>query len=225
MRGTSLMLLSVIVLLALFSTKLVSQDEQAEATPKECAKDISSDTGVPVFFSRGSYSGIDLIWGLSTKSPDYEDSIPVILWVANPTDKPSFVATCPNLSYFWLNGIEVFDSSGHRIASRREIQDRKEDEFRDKIAICGRTLAIEIPPHSCKHTTFSKPDFDFYRDLSGLWDFQLRRYFITPAERTTDYMPIKRTEKPTISLEINIEKKIPDTFLDYQEYSDKNRIR
>ena len=204
MLSVFLKFLSAVVLLTICTTKLLPQDEQTQAIPNECAKDVSSDTGTPVFFPLNPIHDANLIWGLSTKLSDYTDSIPIILWVANPTDKPSQVITCPDLSYFWRTGIEVFNSTGNRVTSRKEIQDQNKNEITRKIVICSRTFAINISPHFCKHTTFSKPDFDFYRDISSGWDFKPGHYFISPAERTSEYVPIQRTEKPKIALEINI---------------------
>lgn len=208
MRSVSLMFLSAIVLLAVCKTQLLSQDEQTQTTPQECAKDISSDTGVPVFFPRSSERG-DLIWGLSTRSVDYPDSVPVILWIDNPSNKSGYVGTCSGIGQFWGTGIDVFDSTGHRVPMRSELQQNKDSNIQ-QLMTCGRNIQIEIPAHTCKHTTFSEHALDFFTDLNGEWDFKPGRYFIVPAEKTGT----QQVGKPKIVLEINIEKKTLNTYFD-----------
>lgn len=151
----------------------------------------------------------DLIWGLSTRPVDYQDSIPVILWVDNRSDKPAFVFTCSGLGYFWWLDIDIFDSSGHRVPSRHE-QKIKNDTNVQLIQVCGRNFQIEIPAHSCMHTTFSQHAFDFFRDLHDGYDLPPGRYFIVPGERTPDFVPVERTvTNPKIALVLNIQKRGP----------------
>src|SRR5579863_9704052 len=56
-----------------------------------------------------------LIWGISAQSTSYRGPVPLLLWVCNVTDEPQPVATCADIDRFWVQGIEVFDSLGHRV--------------------------------------------------------------------------------------------------------------
>jgi hypothetical protein len=107
------------------------------------------------FPSRGS-----LTWGLSTKETPYPELIPVFLWLYNPTDESDSVSTC-GIDQFWLSGIDVFDSSGHRVLSREEKGEKKaRDSGRTTMMVYSANIAIVIPPHTCMHNSFPNPAYD-----------------------------------------------------------------
>jgi hypothetical protein len=176
-----------------------TEHEQRRATagiplPPECTPDLSADTGKPVIFRHlGS-----LIWGLSTKPVPYGENIFMLLWVCNTTDKPLPVMTCEDIDRFWLDGLDVFDSSGHRVLSRREENDKK---LRDSNKFapggcffsCTRNFPINIPAHSCLHASFSNPNYDFVRDIRTYYSLPPGRYAIVPSERNKDCEPSRRT--------------------------------
>jgi len=181
------------------------RDEQREAAakllPKECRDSVSADTGRPVMLP----SGGALTWGLSTKPMPFGEAVPVLLWFYNPTDKPQPVWTCQDIDWFWQDGIDVFDSSGHRLLSRAE-EEIKKTPGSEIIRACTRNFPIDIPPRSCAHGSFSKPEYDFERDLQRYYSLPPGRYLIVPAERTKDYKPVTRTMiDPKIGLRVTVQ--------------------
>jgi len=180
--------------------KREQQRVAGQPLPKEFAENMSEDTGRPVVFP----SCGPLIWGLSTKPTPYGKEIRVLLWLYNPTDKPQPVWTCMGIDFFWLLGIDVFDSAGQRVLGRSEEKERN-DPRRPVIMGCTRNFPINIPPHTCVHGSFSKPDYDFTRDLGEYYSLPPGRYFIVPGERGPDYRPVTRTlPDPSIGLELTV---------------------
>jgi hypothetical protein len=167
----------------------------AAPLPSECTADVSADTGRPVMFR----SERGLIWGLSTKSVPYGETIPMLLWVCNTTDRPLPVMTCGDIDRFWLEGFDVFDTSGQRVVSLREENEKKIREsggFTEGggcLSFCTRNFPIDIPPYSSVHATFSNPNYDFVRDLRTYYSLPPGRYFIVPSERGRDCEPSRRT--------------------------------
>ena len=166
----------------------------AEPLPKECAANLSADTGRPVMFPpRGA-----LTWGLSSRAVSYGEPDSVLLWLFNPKDKPQPVWTCMDIGQFWLSGIDVFDSSGHRVLTRAEEKDKgfpglKDVNLYSCLVSCARNFTIDIAPHSCAHTTFSASAYDFARDLRNYYSLPPGRYRIVPAEREQACKPVSRT--------------------------------
>ena len=178
----------------------------AETVPKECAATASADTGQPTMLpSRGSVN-----WGLSTKDATYGDPVSVLLWLYNPTDKPQSVWTCMDIDWFWLGGIDVFDGSGHRVLTRAEVKQKERSPAGGTMLsacafVCTRNFPIEIAPHSCAHTTFSKPAYDFARDLATYYLLPPGHYFLVRAERDQDCRPLfKMLPHSTIGLPLTI---------------------
>jgi hypothetical protein len=180
--------------------KREQQQAAAQPLPNEFTENISEDTGRPVVFP----SCGPLIWGLSTKPTPYGKKILVLLWLYNPTDKPQAVWTCMGIDFFWLSGIDVFDSAGQRVLSRTE-EEVKKDPRRTVMMGCARNFPINIPPHTCVHGSFSNPDYDFTRDLSDYYALPPGRYFIVAGKRGPDNLPVPRTQPdPSIGLAVTV---------------------
>jgi hypothetical protein len=164
--------------------------------PKECAANLSADTGRPVmmFPSRSA-----LTWGLSSRTVTYGEPVSVLLWLFNPTDEAQPVWTCMEIDQFWVSGIDVFDSSGHRVLTREEEKNKELAASGKNMPLsacmfsCTRNFTIDIAPHSCAHTTFSAPAYDFARDLRTYYSLPPGRYRLVPAEREQECMPVSRT--------------------------------
>jgi hypothetical protein len=167
------------------------ESTSAEAVPKECATAASADTGQPTMLpSRGVVT-----WGLSTKEVTYGNPVTVLLWLYNPTDQPQSVWTCQDIDWFWLGGIDVFDGSDHRVLTRGEVKQNEQSSAGGTmlpacVFACTRNFPIEIAPHSCAHTTFSKPAYDFARDLATYYSLPPGHYFLVRAERDQDCRPL-----------------------------------
>jgi hypothetical protein len=163
----------------------------AISVPSGCTADVSMDTGRPVMFR--SVGG--LAWGLSTKPIPYGEAVPVILWVCNTTDAPKDIMTCSDIARFWRGGIDLFDSSGHRVLNQEEENQKKLRESGGAPVSIGSGMpcidsAINILPHSSIHGSFSKSD---YLSLRAPYSPPPGRYFIVPSERGPDYEPYRRT--------------------------------
>ena len=157
----------------------------AQPLSKECAEVVSPDTGRPVMFpSEGP-----VIWGLSSKPSPYGSGTPVLLWLLNASDKPQGVMTCSSIDWFWQYGVDVFDSAGQRVLRRVNEQSSKGAQFN---FVCTRNFAIEIPPHSCMHTTFTERAYDLSRDLQRYYMLPPGRYFAVPAKRDQNDKPVTR---------------------------------
>jgi len=119
-----------------------------------------------------------------------------LLWIENTTDQPQSVATCTDIDRFWLDGIDVFDSSGHRVPSLTEEKEKKPPPGKTLpgwILVCTRNFAIQIPPRTIMHGTFSSLPYDFSRDLTTYYSLPPGRYIVVPAKRGQDNRPIMRT--------------------------------
>lgn len=149
--------------------------------PKDCAHEISPDTGTPVMLR----SPGDLEWGISSKPVHYGEPVSVLLWLNNSTDRVRSVMTCMNIDYFWTEGIDVFDSVGHRVLSRSEEKMRGKPHV-ESLFVCTRNFPIEIPAHSCMHGTFSGLTYDFSRDLRSYYELPPGRYYILPKAARAD---------------------------------------
>jgi hypothetical protein len=172
------------------------REKTKEPVPQECQKEETLDTGEP--FMLPSHG--DLKWGLSTRTTVYGETVPVLLWIYNPTDKPQSVWTCEGLDYFWLYGLDLFDSAGRRVLRTGEKSDEsipESENFRGSPGDCGfgcgRNFPIEIPPHACVHGRFSHLDHDFSRDLQSYDSLPPGRYYLVPAKKVAGCKPLKRT--------------------------------
>jgi hypothetical protein len=85
-----------------------------------------------------------LSMGISTPRLTFQisDSVLIYVWVQNQTDDEKGLLSC---SMWWHWGINVYDSGGHVIRTRRE----GEQESGTPMQICGRNRLLRIPPHSC----------------------------------------------------------------------------
>jgi hypothetical protein len=167
--------------------------------PRECQQNASSDTGQPVMFQRGR-----LMWGLSTKPIAFGQKLPVVLWIYNPTAEPLPVWTCEDIDFFWLRDIQVFDSTGKRIESRREQkrrvaveQSRSEGRpFPEEVWVCSRNFPITIPSHACLHGSLLDGRSDLARDLNEYYLLPPGQYSLVPTKA-----PEMRTVPPTTNAE------------------------
>ena len=168
------------------------RQQTANPLPKNWTAEISPDTGTPVILlSRGP-----LRWGISTRPAHAGQPVSVLLWIENTTDQPQSVATCTGIDRFWLYGIDVFDSFGHRVPSLTEEKEKKPPPGKTLpgwIEMCTRNFAIQIPSRTIMHGTFSKLPYDFSRDLTTYYSLPPGRYIVVPAKRGPDYRPITRT--------------------------------
>jgi hypothetical protein len=142
-----------------------------------CSAMISLDTGQPVMFIRGP-----LTWGLSTKSVAYGQKLLVLLWIYNPSEEPLPVLTCSDLDHFRAREIEVLDSAGKHIPSLEEEKRRRDQDaghFSPAVWSCARNVLFTVPPHTCLHGTFSKPEYDFARDLNKYYPLRPGLYSLT----------------------------------------------
>lgn len=202
--------------------------DAAGPLPQECAKDVSKDTGRPIMLPRRG----DLQWGISSRPAIYGEKVPVLLWLYNPTDKPQPVWTCMQIDYFWLLGLDVFDSAGQRVLDIQEEKDKERERARkadlnlldwppanntnltvqflsqtsDCPFGCDRNFPIDIPPHTCVHGTFSNQAYDFARDLRNYYSLSPGKYFLVPGERGQHCKHVRKTlPDPKTGLEITIE--------------------
>lgn len=182
-----------------------------ERPPRECEQSVSADTGQPVMFPRGR-----LLWGLSTKPVTFGETLPVVLWIYNPTDEPLRVMTCGDIEVFWQLELQVFDSTGKRVESRAEEKRRAEEE-RSKVDgrplpqemwICLRNIAITVPSHACLHGSYSTADYDFVRDLTNYYLLPPGRYSLVPAAKPEmQSVPGAGSKSgPKVALEITVKK-------------------
>jgi hypothetical protein len=183
--------------------RLEQRAAAAGPLPKKCAESVSPDTGQPVMFpSQGP-----LTWGISSQPTHYGEPLPVLLWLDNPTDKPQPVWTCASIDGFWISGIDVFDSAGHRVLSLNEEKQKKVGApVMEMLSGCSRNFPIDIPAHTCAHTDFSSFEYDFSRDLRSYFDLSPGQYFIVAGERTRDGKPVSRTLlDPRIGLAVTVQ--------------------
>jgi len=178
---------ALILVLAMFLISTPAAPRRNDAIlklPKRMAEQVSADTGQPVIFQRPG----QLVWGLSTKAGTYGDSIPVLLWLYNPTNKPQAVATCSDIDWFWFS-IDVFDSSGKRLLSLSE-QKSMQDPNVVVLFMCSRNFTFSIPPHTCMHGAFSILNRDFARDLRESYSLPTGQYVIVTSEKDAGGRPL-----------------------------------
>jgi len=166
-------------LLALVFSVLIFSPALPVESQEGCA-DVSPDTGQPVFFQRDQSCGLGrgcegpphrLTWGLSTRPVTYGQPLLVVLWIQNPNDEPVDVWSCADIDWFWIDEVELLDSEGRHITSRREERDLAERKRNPKYAglvlhACTANAPITVPAHACMHGSFSKRDYTFVRDLN-----------------------------------------------------------
>jgi len=171
---------------------LEKQRATANPLPKNWTAEISRDSGTPVILlSQGP-----LRWGISTRPVHDGEPVSVLLWIENTTDQPQATMTCAGIDFFWLYGIDVFDSLGHRVLSLTEEKEKKlpaDKPLPQWIPMCTRNFRIQIPPHTIMHGTFSSLPYDFSRDLAAYYSLPPGRYIVVPAKRGQDYRPVART--------------------------------
>jgi|SRR5579872_3198578 len=165
-----------VVLAVLVATSLVLADEESNAWTEKA----SADTGQPIMFQRGR-----LIWGLSTRPVTVGETLFVLLWIYNPSDEPQSVMSCMDIDWFWARDIEILDSAGKHVASRAE--ERRAEEARKSngpvprlMEVCTRNFPITIPPKTCLHGSFARPEYDFARDLNYFYALPAGRYSLVP---------------------------------------------
>jgi hypothetical protein len=131
----------------------------------------------------------DLRWGFSTRPTPYGEALPVLLWLDNETGAPEGVASCSGIEFFWAEGIEIFDIAGHRVLSRSEIKDRTTGQSSFPVFSCARNVRIEVSANSCRHTSFSQKDYDFWMNLALLYDLPPGRYWLVPSKDRGRHLP------------------------------------
>ena len=150
----------------------------------------SADTGQPVFFQRDQFCGGTgrncngprrLTWALSTGPVSYGQQLLVVLWIQNPNDEPVDVWTCADIDWFWIDEVEVLDSDGRHVMSRREERDLAERKRNPRYAglgphTCTANAPITIAAHASLHGSFSKPERYFVRDLNEYYSLPPGQY-------------------------------------------------
>jgi hypothetical protein len=138
---------------------------KAPRLPEACAKIVTPESGVPFMFpSQGSAQ-----FGLSSRPSTFSDHAPLAIWVSNPTDQEVGVMTCIDLDGFLIGGFDVLDQSGNRVLANEEMKERDQPGRKGNLGparqlmACSRNFALPIPPHSCVHGDFDKPDYDFVK--------------------------------------------------------------
>jgi hypothetical protein len=177
---------------------VVAEDRSA------CSAMISPDTGQPVMFTRGP-----LTWGLSTKPVAYGQKLLVLLWIYNPTEEPLPVLTCSDIDHFWAREIEILDSAGEHIPSLEEEKRRRDQDtghFSPEVWSCARNMLFTVPPHACLHGTFSKPEYDFARDLNKYYSLQPGRYSLILLKNQTPAASSRTSTARTPELNIMVMK-------------------
>jgi hypothetical protein len=112
-----------------------------------------------------------------------------VLWIQNPNDEPVEVMSCGDIGWFWIDEVEVLDSGGTRVMSRREERDFAERKRNPKSFVppvahyCNMNVPITIPAHACKHGSFSNPNNDFVQDLNQYYTLPPGQYFVSPLKR------------------------------------------
>lgn len=140
--------------------------------PQACAKEVTPTTGKPYLFPPRGH----LQYGLSLRPGPLRNNVPLAIWVSNTTDQEVAIMTCEDLGYFFVDGFDLLDQEGIRVLSNVE----KAQAGGKYLRQCLRNIAIPIPPHSCVHGDFEKPNFDFVKDLSVYYALHPGRYVITP---------------------------------------------
>src|ERR1017187_2769069 len=85
-------------------------------------------------------------------------------------------------------------TTGKHVPSLAE-EKRKRDGNLHEIWGCTRNIIFSVPPHVCLHDTFSKPEYDFARDLNEYYSLLPGRYSLAPTETGDDSTRIPRTGK------------------------------
>jgi hypothetical protein len=164
------------------------------------AEEVSANTGPPVLLQRPG----PLVWGLSTKAVAHGEPVPVVLWLYNPTNTNRGVGTC-DINDFYSSGIDVFDSSGHRVSAVSE-QPAAQDPHTVNLPLRS-CFGFAIPPHTCMHGSFSQPgQFGLVRDLLQYYSLPPGRYVIVASERDQAGNPVARTlSNPQNGLRVEVE--------------------
>ncbi len=94
-----------------------------------------------------------------------------LLWLENSTDQTQSVMTCDGIDWFWLYGIDVFDSL--RLARAESRRREREAPSARPVAVVGPVVLqgisrFKFSSHTLVHGSFSKPAYDFTRDLAGV---------------------------------------------------------
>ena len=152
----------------------------ANPVPQECGKDVTNDTRESVVFKRG-----EMMWGLSG-GEGRVGAVPISLWFYNPTDKPQPLWTCESIDWFWILGIQVFDSEGHRVLSKAEVREREQREkipnMLGCVMACSANMLFEIKPHTCSYKGTITSGNDAGRNLTSLYDLTPGKYYVMPYE-------------------------------------------
>ncbi|HEY2038884.1 MAG TPA: hypothetical protein VGG95_04425 [Edaphobacter sp.] len=158
----------------------VSQVSSDPTLPQACAKEVTPATGKPYMFPPKA----SLQFGLSSRPGPLSEKAPLAIWVSNPTAEESSVMTCEDLGFFFVEGFDVFDHEGVRMLSNMELQDQAHQKLTGRVAPhikgCLRNFAIPIPPHSCVHGDFEKPNHDFVKYLGDIYPLRIGSYEIRP---------------------------------------------
>jgi hypothetical protein len=162
----------------------------AATIPEQCAQAITADTGQPIFPFTGNHSN----WGISTQPIAYGQPVPLNLWIDNSTDQPIPILSCSDLELFTIRSINIFDSAGHRLLSKSDIQ-AGQTNAPARLG-CGLNSAISIPAHSCAHGSFTQPSNDFVKDLRRLYNLPPGIYNVVPAVRTDSFPSLTLTITP-----------------------------
>ena len=106
--------------------------------------------------------------------------------------------TCGDLQFFFTRGLDILDQNGVRVPSKEEANARSRPRDRVDVFGCGRNILIPVPPHSCMHGNFDKPDYDFVKDLSEIYSLPPGLYTITSKPRTDEQ------KQPTDGLTVEV---------------------
>ena len=104
----------------------------------DCAKQEFSKHGYPVMFP----PDLTIVFGISSDPAKPSD---LYLWADNQTDKAQRVYVCCTSTL--LEHIDVYDSNGHRVLTKTEIDTLEGKAF---TVVCSCSGWISVPPHTIR---------------------------------------------------------------------------
>src|SRR5258705_4428061 len=143
--------------------------------PEECTRANFTNTGRPVMFS--PRDGLSM--GISTPRATLEVSDPAVIyvWVNNQTDNEKTLMSC---QMWWDWGVTVYDDAWSAVRTLSE-QEQESRPAGETMHVCGRNLALPIPPHSCSPL---QDMGDVKIDLRKERDLRPGNYFVTEKGST-----------------------------------------
>jgi len=167
--------------------------EISKPVPGRCSAADFKVLGKPIMLEESVNS---LQFGLSLASAKFvwHQSVPLHLWIDNPTDTDHSVMTCSTLDYFWSGGFDLYDAYGHRLLRKFEVEQRNRQELQKNnsftalgcMMICSANGPLTIPARSCRNGTEPGLAYHFNRDLAQMYDLPPGTYYVVPSARKND---------------------------------------